>query len=175
MKRLAFLAAAAAIVALLAPGRALAALQDVSVGNYYFEVDATGARDPIVVKQGDQIRFTIREPDYPPHTINIDELQIESPDLLLFDTYTTPPLKKPGTYLLYCKAHKDRGHETSLVVKAAPKSASSPGARAAASATPRRTEQATPTADGSPAAATTDDRSQPPSTVAAEDPVDEQV
>src|SRR5581483_7857532 len=71
------------------------------------------------VQQGDQIRFTIREQSYPNHSVNVDELNIHSGDLVLFDTYTTPPLNKPGTYRLYCRAHTDRGHITKLVIHAA--------------------------------------------------------
>ncbi len=114
MKRIAI---AGALIALAVPFTASAALHEVSVGNYYYEHDETGARDPLVAKQGDQIRFTIREADVPPHSVNIDEYGIRSGDLLLFETYTTPPLDQPGTFTLYCRAHRDKGHITTLIVE----------------------------------------------------------
>ena len=103
--------------ALSVPSTASAALHEVSVGNYYYEDDATGARDPLIVKRGDQIRFTIREADVPPHSVNIDAYNVRSGDLLLFETYTTPPLDELGTFTIYCRAHRDRGHITTLIVE----------------------------------------------------------
>jgi plastocyanin len=104
----------------LAVPPAAASLHEVTVANYYFQDDTTGARKTITVDQGDQIRFTVRQAAYPPHSVVIDEYGIDSGYLLLFDTYTTPPLNKPGTFLLYCRAHRARGHYATLVVKAKP-------------------------------------------------------
>ena len=118
-------AGAAAVIALtltmvvVAPATK-AALRQASIGNYWFEDDETKRRDRIEAQQGDQIRFTVRETTYPPHSVEVDELGISSPELLLFETYTTPPLNKPGTYRLYCRGHLDRGHVTTLVVRPAP-------------------------------------------------------
>jgi plastocyanin len=126
MRRFAVLLAAGASVVLM-PLLAAAAVHDVSVGNYWFEDDATGSRDNIVVNEGDQVRFTIRQAAYPPHDIVIPAYGIDSPQLQLFQTYTTPPLTKPGTFLVYCRAHKARGHETTLVVKAKATAAPAPG------------------------------------------------
>ncbi len=115
-RRAAWLAAGAIWV--LVPLLAAAALHEVSVGNYWFEDDATGSRAQLTVDEGDQIRFTVRQAAYPPHDIVIPAYGIDSPQLNLFQTYTTPPLDKPGTFLVYCRAHRARGHETTLVVKA---------------------------------------------------------
>jgi len=98
--------------------RALAETRQVSVGNYWFEDDARHDRTQIIVNQGDQITFTIREGIYPPHTVDVDELGIHSPDLLLGATYTTPPLNTAGTFRLYCRPHEQRGHVTTLAVRA---------------------------------------------------------
>ncbi len=97
---------------------ALAETRQVSVGNYWFEDDARHDRTQIIVNQGDQITFTIREGIYPPHTVDVDELGIHSPDLLLGATYTTPPLNTAGTFRLYCRPHEQRGHVTTLAVRA---------------------------------------------------------
>lgn len=116
MRVRALLASVAMAALLVPPVPARAALVEVSVGNYYFEDDATGGRE-IVVRKGDQIRFTVRDAAYPPHSAKVDELGIASGDMLLFDTYTTPPIGTVGTFRLYCEAHQDRGHETTLTVK----------------------------------------------------------
>ncbi len=130
---------AALVVGLLtlvvaAPG-AIAALREVSVGNYYFEDDAVRDRTRLDAQQGDQLRFTIREAAYPPHSVNVDELNIHSGDLLLFDTYTTPPLNRPGVYRLYCRVHTDRGHITKLYVHAAPATTTTTRPRATTTST----------------------------------------
>lgn len=146
MRRFAAVLVAGLLWALI-PFPAQAALRDVSIGNYWFEDDATGARNPITVTEGDQIRFTVRQGVYPPHSAVIDEYDIDSGQLLLFDTYTTPPLNKPGTFALYCRAHRERGHETKLVVKAKP--AGDPGAQPSTPAPPKKakaSKSAAPTA-----------------------------
>ncbi len=110
----------------LMPMPARAETRQASVGNYWFEDDATGDRTSIVVNQGDQLTFTIREGIYPPHTVDVDELDIHSPDLLLGATYTTPPLKTLGTFKLYCRPHEQRGHVTTLAVRATTPTTSAP-------------------------------------------------
>lgn len=169
MKRLIALLTAGVLAAIPLPAQARE--RKVSVGNYYFQDDETKARNPIVVDEGDQIEFTIRAAAYPPHTIVIPAYDIDSEDegtLLLFDTYRTPPLDRPGTFLLFCRPHRDKGHETTLRVraKASPTSAgttapppknksstgsqTTPTARATSTATPTR-PAVLPTAPGSPA------------------------
>lgn len=96
--------------------------RQVSVINYFFEDDTTKDQTRIVVREGDQLTFTIRETAPMAHSVNVDELDIHSGEMpLLFQTYTTPPLQRAGTYELYCKTHRDgRNHRTMLVVQAAP-------------------------------------------------------
>lgn len=153
--------AVAGLLVLMVPIPAEARLREVSVGNYWFEDDQTGARNPLVVDEGDQIRFTIREATYPPHSVVIDEYGLDSGYLVLFQTYTTPPLEKPGRFELYCRAHRERGHKTTLIVKARASSAPSPSGSAAApppKRKPTQTTEATPSDDApteGPAAATT--------------------
>jgi plastocyanin len=120
---------AASIVLAALP--ALARTHQASIGNYWYEDDQQHDRTRIVVAAGDQITFTVREGVYPPHSVNVDALNIHSPELLLGETYTTPALRKPGIYRLYCRAHEDRGHFTRLVIQA-PRATASP-----APATPR--------------------------------------
>ena len=140
----------AGLLVLLVPIPAEARRREVSVGNYWFEDDETGARNQLVVDEGDQIRFTIREAAYPPHSVVIDEYGLDSGYLVLFQTYTTPPLEKPGRFELYCRAHRDRGHRATLIVKARASSAPSPGGSAPAppqKKKPAQTTEATPSAD----------------------------
>lgn len=161
MKRPALFAAAAGLIVLV-PLLAAAAVHDVSVGNYWFEDDATGSRTAITVNEGDQVRFTIRQAAYPPHDIVIPEYDIDSPQLQLFQTYTTPPLDKPGTFLVYCRAHRARGHETTLVVKAKPAAEPAPAPTSPGGAppppgpikktTPKPSASPSPTATGAPSA-----------------------
>ena len=117
-----------------------AALRESTVGNYYFQDDATGSRERIVVDRGDQIRFTVREAGFSPHNVRVDELGIRSPDLQLFDTFTTPVLDRPGSYRLYCSRHHDnpgQPHVAELVVRsAAPPPATSTTSAPAAPARP---------------------------------------
>ena len=139
----------ALVVALVAP--AWAALRDVDIGNYYFEDVATGERKVITVNEGDQIRFTVRQETYPPHDVVIDGYgpDYQSGQLLLLETFTTPPLNKPGTFALYCRAHRRRGHEAKLVVKE-----NSPPAPAASS-TPTKKSSAKPQGSPAPSASAT--------------------
>jgi plastocyanin len=147
---------AAAVIACGFTRLAVAETHRVSVGNYWYEDDVQRDRTKIVVRRGDQITFTIRETVYPPHTVDVDELNIHSPGLLLGETYTTPVLDKVGNFKLYCRPHEARGHHTRLIVEAAatatpvPKATASattlaPPRTAAAPDAPATTGQSTPT------------------------------
>jgi plastocyanin len=155
VKRLGFVATAV-VVALAIALPAFAALREVDVGNYYFEDVATGNRKVITVNQGDQIRFTVRQSTYPPHDVVIDGYgkDYESGQLLLLETFTTPPLNKPGTFALYCRAHRRRGHEAKLVVKStapSPTPSSSPKKKSTAKPAGSSSPRSTPTASTSAA------------------------
>ena len=126
---------------------ARAETRPVSAGNYYYEDDKTHDRAKIVVQQGDQLAVTVREGIYPPHTVEVDELNIHSGDILLGETYTTPPLNRPGNFLMYCRPHRERGHTTTLIIQAtaAKKPAPSPAPTSGATAAPAGAVAATPT------------------------------
>ncbi len=138
MKRFAVLGAILG-AGLLSASAALGATRDASIGNFWYEDDATGDRTKLVVKRGDQIVFTVREGVYPPHTVDVDELNVHSPGLLLGETYTTPALNKVGNFKLYCRPHEARGHVTRLIIQPgvqATTAAPAPGATPVPSATP---------------------------------------
>lgn len=112
------LAAIAFLGALLTAGPAMAALREVRVGNFYYDDDTAGDGQ-VVADQGDQLRFTVLDGGPgTPHTVEIDEFGIHSGSLASGETYTTPPLDRPGTYRLYCRPHQNRGHEAILIVRA---------------------------------------------------------
>ncbi len=93
-----------------------AALREIAVGNFYFE-DETVGDSRIEAQVGDQLRFTLLDGGPgTPHTVDVDELGIHSGSLGAGETYTTPPIGKAGTFILYCKPHDQRGHKTTLVV-----------------------------------------------------------
>lgn len=102
----------------LAAWPASAALREVAVGNFYFN-DATAGDGIVEATQGDQLRLTVYDggPGTPP-TVDVDALGIHSGSLASGETFTTPPLDKPGTYTLYCKPHVNRGHTATLIVRA---------------------------------------------------------
>jgi len=140
----------AALIALIASATpAFARVHGVTAGNYYFQDDATGSRTRLVVDQGDQIQVTVRAAAYPPHSVVIDEYGIDSGYIYPFQTYTSPPLNKPGTFILYCRAHRDRGHWTTLIVRAA--TASTPRSSPTASSGSRAQSPGAPGAATSPA------------------------
>ncbi len=130
--------------ALLLGSAARAETRQATVGNYYFEDDARPDRTKLVVDVGDQITFTVRQASYPPHTIDVDELDMHSPDLLVGQTYTTPALTRAGNFYLYCRPHEARGHHTRLIVRAT--------AVATAKPTPRPTTAPARTAVPAPVA-----------------------
>jgi plastocyanin len=145
-----------AVVALLAAGRVRAETHQSSVGNYYFEDDATGDRTKLVVDVGDQITFTVRQGAATPHTVEVDELDIHSPDLRIGQTYTTPPLDTAGNFKLYCRRHEERGHHARLIVRAAatpapkPKATPHPTTSPIATRTPAATARAAASTSPSP-------------------------
>jgi plastocyanin len=118
MKRVAVaLVAAASLFALM--HTAAAVTHQATVGNYFYEDDTAHDQTKLVVRQGDQITFTVRQAAVPGHTVDVDALNIHSPNLSLGQTFTTPVLNKPGNFYLYCRPHEDRGHHTRLIVVAA--------------------------------------------------------
>jgi plastocyanin len=121
-------------LALVAPS-ASAVTHQATIGNYYYEDDQQRDQTKIVVHQGDQVTFTVRQQAVPGHTVDVDALNIHSPNLDLGQSFTTPPLKTPGNFYLYCRPHEQRGHHTRLIVLAAPKPPTHPTPTAA----PRRT------------------------------------
>lgn len=131
---------------------ASAQTRSASIGNYYFADDATGSRDRIVADVGDQIAFTVREGVYPPHTVDVDELNIHSGGILLGETYTTPVLERAGTFLLYCRPHRERGHVARLVIRAAVTPAPAQRAPASMGTTPAPAAGAAQPTPAAPAA-----------------------
>src|SRR5712692_252796 len=135
MRRVGFLLAAVGVLLALSTAPASSITHQASAGNYWYEDDQQHDRTKIVVRQGDQITFTIREQAVPGHTVDVDELNIHSPNLNIGETYTTPRLIKPGNYYLYCRPHEQRGHHTRLVVLAAQQATATPPPNS----TPRKT------------------------------------
>ena len=136
------LVATAVLGALVSAPTARAATHQATVGNFYFEDDQQRDRMKLVVDVGDQITFTVRQASYPPHTIDIDELDIHSSDLFVGQTYTTPALTRAGNFYLYCRPHEARGHHPRLIVRA--------GAKATPKPTPRTTTAPSRTAAPAP-------------------------
>jgi plastocyanin len=137
-----------------------AATITVHTGSYYFE-DATVGDGKIVASVGDRLQFLIEDGGRgTPHTVEIDELGIHSGALGTSSTYTTPVLIQPGTFLLYCKPHQNKGHYTNLVVLAAatpaptnaptpvPTSAPTPAPTNVPTAAPTNTRTPVPTSSG---------------------------
>ena len=141
MRRLTSAVFTAVVVACAVAAPAMARTHQATVGNYYYEHDEQRDRTKIVVAVGDQITFTVRQAAYPPHTVDVDELDVHSPDLLVGQTYTTPPLDRAGNFRLYCRPHEQRGHHTRLVVQAAAATATPapPAKTAVPTARPRAT------------------------------------
>jgi plastocyanin len=98
---------------------AVAVTHQATIGNYYYEDDSQRDQTKIVVHQGEQITFTVRQAAVPGHTVDVDALNVHSPNLNIGETFTTPRLSKPGNFYLYCRPHEDRGHHTRLIVLAA--------------------------------------------------------
>lgn len=95
---------------------ASAAVTSVYVGSFYFSTSSGGPDNtPVTVDNGDQLRFVAQDNG---HTVEIPGLGI-SQALAKGQTFTTGALMKAGTYALYCSPHRNRGHETTLTVRAA--------------------------------------------------------
>lgn len=143
--------AASAIAVGFASPPADASLREVAVGNFYFE-DSTTGDGRVEAVQGDQLRFTVYDGGPgTPHTVEVDELGIHSGSLASGETYTTPPLSTPGTFVLYCRPHVNRGHRAELVVRAS--STGTTTTRPATTSPPTTTTA--PTGGGSATTATT--------------------
>lgn len=132
---------AAALGGLLAAGLlagvVYGATRTVHVGTYYFD-DATPGDGKVVAAVGDRISFVFD--DSKSHSANVDALGIASGPLGQGQVYTTPVLRRPGTFQLYCQLHRSRGHVATLVVTGtaatpAPTPAPTPVPTASAAAT----------------------------------------
>jgi plastocyanin len=132
----------AVALALIVTRPASAVTHQATIGNYYYEDDQQRDQTKIVVHQGDQITFLVREQAVPGHTVDVDALNIHSPNLNIGDTFTTPPLNTPGNFYLYCRPHEARGHHTRLIVLAAPAKTAPPPQH---TATPPHIARAAPT------------------------------
>ena len=108
---LALVASIALIVFPMLP--ASAAVIEVRVGSFYFE-DSTVGDGVVTARVGDQLRFVFE--DNGSHTAEVDELGISTGTLSKGAVFVTDPLTRPGTYTLYCRPHRRRGHVTTLVV-----------------------------------------------------------
>jgi plastocyanin len=118
-----------------------AAVRTVDVGNFYFD-DSTPGDGVVSVQAGDQITFRVLDSGPgTPHHVDIDAFNIHSGGLSAGETFTTPALNTPGTYVLYCNLHLNRGHKTTLVV--------------GGSATPTPTATPVPTPTAAPVATAT--------------------
>lgn len=94
----------------------LAAVVNISSGSFYFE-DVTVGDGQITANVGDQLRFVTEDAGRgTPHTVEIPGLGISSGPLATNSTYVTVAIAKPGTYQLFCKPHRNKGHETTLIV-----------------------------------------------------------
>jgi plastocyanin len=90
-----------------------AGVVNVHVGSFYFE-DASVGDDVVRAGVGDQIRFIFD--DSGGHNAQVDELGIDTGVQLGGTEFVAGVLTQPGTYELYCKPHRRRGHVTTLVV-----------------------------------------------------------
>ena len=159
---------------------AAASLRQIAVGNFYFEDESVG--DGTVVAQvGDQLRFSVLDGGPgTPHTVDVDELGIHSGSLASGETFTTPPISKAGTFVLYCKPHDQRGHKAALVVTGTPITtattapsttttgpATSTTSKPTATTKPPATTTTTQRAAGVPASSATTTTTRPVTTTAA--------
>lgn len=143
----------ACVGVLVVAGPVAAALREVRVGNFYYD-DATPGDGTVEIDQGDQLRFTVLDGGPgTPHTVDIDELGIHSGSLASGETYTTPPIDRPGTYLLYCTPHQNRGHQATLIVRSSSTATTSAPTTAPATTSPPATSAPTTSPSGSPTTA----------------------
>ncbi len=93
-----------------------AAVVGIATGSFYYE-DSTVGDGKITAEVGDQLRFVIEDGGRgTPHTVEIPELGISSGPLGTNKTFVTPVITMPGEYVVFCKPHRKKGHETVLVV-----------------------------------------------------------
>lgn len=129
-----------------------AAVTSVYVGSFYFSTSSGGpSNTPVAVDNGDQLRFVAQDNG---HTVEIPGLGISQP-LTKGQTFTTGALMKAGTYALYCSPHRNRGHETTLTVRAAAAQEPSPEPPPAPAPSPEPKPKPSPTPRTSPAPART--------------------
>ena len=114
MTRLILLASLGVLGALALIGTASAAsVVNVTSGNFFFE-DGSVGDGQIVINAGDQLRVEVVEGTR--HTVDIEAFGESSATMDTGDVYVTNPLNTPGTYELFCRTHRNRGHTTTLVV-----------------------------------------------------------
>lgn len=131
----------------------LAAVIEVKTGSFYYE-DSTVGDDRIVAEVGDQLRFVIEDGGKgTPHTVEIPGLGISSGPLATKSVYVTAVLAKPGEYQLFCKPHRKKGHETTLIVTGEPLTTTT--APTTTTTTPPATEPTTTTTGPADEATTT--------------------
>lgn len=151
MVRRALLISLVMVVALVLPGSARAALNDVhlggSPGTFYFD-DAAVGDGKVEITQGDQIRFVADDGGQAgkPHSANVTELNIKSGSLSPGQTYTTPPIDQAGTFKLFCFFHEKAGHWTTLVVRSDGSTPTTTTAAAGPTTTVKGTARTTTTA-----------------------------
>jgi hypothetical protein len=158
-----------------------ASLRQIAVGNFYFE-DETVDDGRVEAQVGDQLRFTVLDGGPgTPHTVEVDELGIHSGSLAAGETFTTPPIGKAGTFILYCKPHDQRGHVTTLVVSGtsvttattAPPTTTTTARSTSTTVTPTTTKKppattaTTVSADGAPSSSPTTTTTAKPTTTTA--------
>ena len=93
-----------------------AAVVGIATGSFYYE-DSTVGDGKITAKVGDQLRFVIEDGGKgTPHTVEIPDLGISSGPLGTNKTFVTSVITAPGEYVVFCKPHRNTGHETILLV-----------------------------------------------------------
>lgn len=112
MRRTLGLAAFASGALILMAAPALAGLDSVSVGSFYYEDGSTGD-GTITAKVGDQLKFVFSGKVQHSATVNG---QFDSGVKKPGTTWTTGALMKAGTFTLYCSVHGVSRHSTTLVV-----------------------------------------------------------
>jgi plastocyanin len=121
-----------------------AGVVDIHVGSFYFE-DSTVGDGVITARVGDQLRITFD--DSGGHNAQVDALGIDTGVQGAGAVYISQVLTQPGTYELYCKPHRKRGHFTTLIVTgdSLPPTTAAPTTAAPTTAPPTTTATATTT------------------------------
>lgn len=98
----------------------LAVTVEVKTGSFYFE-DSSVGDGKITAKVGDQLRFVIEDDGQGTrHTVEVPGLGISSGSLAVESVYVTDVLSESGEYEVFCRTHRNKGHETTLVVTETP-------------------------------------------------------